>query len=64
MNEIQAASFRIKKRLKKLHEEEKYLTIAISNYNKQIKVIQRHRKIIVTKLYNNMKYRNKLINQL
>lgn len=64
MNEIQSASFRIKKRLKKLHEEEKSLTIAISNYNKQIKVIQRNRKIIVTKLSNNMKYRNKLINQL
>jgi DNA helicase IV len=54
----------VRDKLKKLHAEEDAMNFSISGINKKIKELQKEKAKIANRISANMKYRNKLINQL
>lgn len=54
----------IRDRLKRLHDQENELNKEMSKIDYQIKMLRKQKEKVAKRVSNNMRYRNKLINQL
>jgi hypothetical protein len=55
---------KIKDRLLKLHEEEDVMNVEMGKIDKQIKLLGKRKSKLSKRISENMKFRNRLINQL